>query len=194
MPDVIILWDQPLFFEKMFLEYGISSIVSAPASLSSPHLPPAKLLVVPTGFTYPEHAAVEKALADEKIQKIIFKFVETGGVFLIFSPLREVCACSSCSEPTVTSLNRFGLSADFVQTDILIRRESRLTDGLDSVYCDGYFQNIGSDFSVIEKDDNGRPVHISANRGEGQIVLSSVHEFLSKNYFNSLLRGPKVKL
>lgn len=194
MPDVIILWDSPLFFEHMFQEYGISSTVAAPASLNSPHLPPAKLLIVPAGFTYPEHASVSNALADVKIQKKIFDFVENGGVFLMFSPLKEVSTCSACRVPAVTDLKRFGLEAEYVQTDILIPRSSLLVGENDSVYCDGYFQNTGGNFSVIEKDDDGKPVHIAANFGKGKIILSTIHEFLSKTYFESLLSGSKVKL
>lgn len=194
MPDAIILWDGPLFFENMFSEYGISSTVSAPASLNSPHLPPAKLLVVPTGFTYPEHAAVSNALADSKIQKKIFDFVENGGIFLMFSPLKEISTCSSCRVPAVTDLNRFGIDAEYVQEDVLLRRSSSLTGDLDSVYCDGYFQNYDSDFSAVEKDDGERAVHLVMNHGKGRIILSSVHEFLSKTYFYSLLDGPKVKI
>lgn len=194
MPDVIILWDGPLFFEHMFQEYGISSTVAAPASLPSPHLPPAKLLVVPTGFTYPEHAAVSGALADVKIQKKIFNFIENGGVFLMFSPLKEVSTCSACRAPAVTSLSRFGVEAEYVQTDVLLPRSSPLTADSDSVYCDGYFQNTDARFSVIEKDGEGRPVHMAASLGKGKLILSSVHEFLSKTYFSSLLTGPKVKL
>ncbi|MCL2550379.1 MAG: hypothetical protein FWE78_05590 [Methanimicrococcus sp.] len=194
MPDAAILWDSPLFFENMFKEYGISAAIFSPASLTSPHLPPFQLLVVPTGFTYPEHAAVSSALENPKIQKKIFDFVENGGVFLMFSPLKELAACPACRVLPVTSLERFGLNAEYVQTDTMIHRTSFLTGDSDSVYCDGYFRNTGPEFTVIEKDDNGHPVHIAANRGKGQIILSSVHEFLSKAYFDSLLRGPKVKL
>jgi hypothetical protein len=194
MPDAIILWNSPLFFFFFFEEYGISSIVAAPASLYSSHLPPANLLVVPTGFTYPEHAAVNNALADEKIQKKIFDFVEKGGVFLMFSPLKEVSICGACKEPPVTSLERFGFACEYVQTDVMILRSSPLTGESDSVYCDGYFQNIEDSFSVIEKDDTGRAVHLEMSKGKGRIILSSVHEFLSKAYFSSLLTGPKVKL
>jgi hypothetical protein len=194
MPDAIILWNSPLFFERMFEEYGISSVVAAPTSLYSTHLPPAKLLVVPTGFTYLEHAAVSNALAVEKIQKKIFNFVENGGVFLLFSPLREVSRCSACTEPPITSLAHFGFACEYVQTDILILRSSPLTGDPDSVYCDGFFQNIDNRFTVVEKDDTGRAVHLEMNFGKGRVILSSVHEFLSKAYFSSLLTGPKVKL
>ncbi|WNY29229.1 hypothetical protein MmiEs2_14540 [Methanimicrococcus stummii] len=194
MPDVIILWDGPLFFEHMFEEYGITSTIAAPSSINSPHLPPAKLLIVPAGFTYPEHAIVSNALANEKIQKKIFNFVENGGVFLMFSPLKEVSTCNACRAPAVTSLLPFGSDVEYVQKDVLIQRESALIGDSDSVYCDGYFQKFGTDFFVIEKDDAGRAVHISKKLGKGQIIISSVHEFLSKTYFESLLSGPKVKL
>ena len=194
MPDAVILWDSPLFFESMFKEYGIPAAIFSPVSLTSPHLPPFKLLVVPTGFTYPERAAVSSALADIKIQKKILNFVESGGIFLMFSPLKELAACPACRVPPVTSFGRFGLNAEYVQTDTMIHRTSLLTGDSNPVYCDGYFQNIDSEFIVIETDDNERPVHIAANRGKGQIILSSVHEFLSKAYFDSLLLGPKVKL
>ena len=193
MTSAVILWDRPLFLEKMFKEYGIPATVSLPASLHSAHLPPFKLLVVPTGFTYPEYAAVSSALADVKFQQKIFDFVEKGGVFLMFSPLKEVSSCNSCRLPPATSLERFGINAEYIQTDVMIRRPSLLTGAVDSVYCDGYFQNFGPEFTVIEKDDSGRPVHISANRGSGRIILSSVHEFLSKKYVESLVKGTKVK-
>jgi len=192
MSDVVILWNQPLFFETMFREYGISSTVAAPVSLHSPHLPPAKLIVVPAGFTFPENSVIGNALSESKTQKKIFEFAEKGGKVLIFSPLKEVCSCDS-QKSVVSSLEKFGLNAEFVQTDVMIFKESPLTNHQDSIYCDGYFQNINEKFEVIESDENGRPVHISMNYGAGKIILSSVHEFLSKTYFCSLLEGPKVK-
>ena len=194
MTDAVILWNEPLFFEKMFQEYGISSIVSTPASFNSPHLPPIKLLIVPSGFTFPERAAVRSTLENQKTQKRIFDFVEKGGVFLIFSPVQEVCTCPLDKTPAVYSFNRIGLEAEYVQTDVLIQRQSLLTGEQDSVYCDGYFQNVGENFEIIEKDDSGRPVHLSMKKGDGRIILSTVHEFLSRPYFYSLLDGPKVKL
>lgn len=194
MSDAVILWNSPLFFESMFKEYGISAVTSAPASLYSPHLPPFKLLVVPAGFTYPERAAISNVLADIKVQKKIFGFVENGGILLMFSPLKELEACQACRTLPVTSLKRFGMNAEYIQTDTMIRRTSLLTGDSDPVYCDGYFQNIGPEFTIIEKDDDGHPVQIAANHGKGQVILSSIHEFLSKTYFDSLLHGPKVKL
>ena len=192
MSDVIILWNQPLFFETMFREYGISAAVCAPISIQAPHLPPVKLLIVPAGFTFPEYSSVAEALADSKIQMKIFKFVENGGTLLIFSPLKEVRSCSNKS--VVTSFEKFGIAAEFVQTDVMILKESSLLPSQDSIYCDGFFQNYDERFQVIESDESGRPVHISMFVGNGRIILSSVHEFLSKTYFSSLLEGPKVKL
>jgi len=194
MTDAIILWNGPLFFEKMFQEYGISSMISTPTAFDSPHLPPVKLLIVPSGFTFPENAAVRNILEKQKTKERIFDFVEKGGVFLMFSPVQEICSCDLNRSPALFSFDRFGLEAEYVQTDILIRRKSLLTGEQDSVYCDGRFQNIGEKFEIIETDENGRPVHISMKKGKGQIILSTVHEFLSKPYFYSLLNGPKVKL
>ena len=194
MTDAIILWNEPLFFEKMFQEYGISSMVSAPAAFNSPHLPPTKLLIVPSGFTFPEHAAVLNVLEKPSTQKRIFEFVEKGGIFLMFSPVQEICTCDLNRSPTVFSFDRLGLEAEYVQTDVLIRRKSLLTGEQDSVYCDGWFQNIGKNFEIVESDEKNQPVHISMKNGTGQIILSTVHEFLSKSYFYSLLDRPKVKL
>ena len=194
MTDAIILWNEPLFFEKMFQEYGISSMVSAPAAFNSPHLPPTKLLIVPSGFTFPEHAAVLNVLEKPSTQKRIFEFVEKGGVFLMFSPVQEICTCDLNRSPTVFFFDRLGLEAEYVQTDVLIRRKSLLTGEQDSVYCDGWFQNIGKNFEIVESDEKNQPVHISMINGKGQIILSTVHEFLSKSYFYSLLDRPKVKL
>ena len=275
MPDVFILWDGPLFLEHMFQEYEIPATVIAPVSLNSPHLPPTKMIVVPTGFNYPEHVAVANALSDEKIQKKIFQFVENGGVFLMFSPLQEISTCGACQKTPVVSLSRFGIDAEYVQTDVLLQRNSFLTGEIDSVYCDGYFQNADG-FIVVEKEEGGskssggscgsgggssggrsncnngrsvgrssystnmrcsrsphfscdnssdnssdngsgnssgnssgdddggdeksneslceKPVHLLKNHGKGKIILSSVHEFLSKTYLESLLFGPRVKL
>ena len=194
MTDAIILWNEPLFFEKVFQEYGISSMVSTPAAFNSPHLPPTKILVIPSGFTFPERVAVRSLLENQKSQRRIFDFAEKGGVVLIFSPVQEICTCSLNRSLNVFSFDWFGLEAEYVQTDVLIRKKSMLTNDLDSVYCDGYFQNIGKNFEVIEADEEGHPVHLSMKKGNGQIILSSIHEFLSKPYFDSLLNGPKVKL
>ena len=193
MPDVIILWDTPLFFEKMFQEYGISSIVSSPAAFNSPHLPPAKLLIVPSGFTFPEHSSVSHILENQQVQRRLFDFVEKGGIFLMFSPLQEICTCGLNNALAVFSFNRFGIEAEYVQTDVMIQRKSLLTGEQDSIYCDGYFQNIGTDFEIVEIDGNGHPIHLSMKRGDGRIILSTIHEFLSKSYFYSLLDGAKIK-
>jgi hypothetical protein len=194
MTDAIILWNESLFFEKMFQEYGISSMVSTPTAFNSPHLPPTKLLIVPSGFTFPEHAAVRNILEKPNIQKRIFDFVEKGGIFLMFSPVQEICTCHLNQSEIVFSFDRFGLEAEYVQTDVLIRRKSSLTGDQDSVYCDGRFQNIGKNFEIIESDENNQPIHILMKKGKGQIILSTVHEFLSKSYFYTLLNGPEVKI
>jgi hypothetical protein len=182
MSDILVLWNKPLLWNRLFQEYGMSSSSALPDALFSPHLPPAKLILIPTGFMS-LYSADAASFTKEKTAGKLTSFVENGGTLLIFSP--------KINEPA--SFSWLNLPVAFVPENISLRKKTSLLDG-ESFSCDGWFQNLDENCAVIESDDMNRPIHLSVQKGKGKIILSSVHEFLSKSYFLSLLNGHKVKI
>ncbi|WNY26262.1 hypothetical protein [Methanolapillus ohkumae] len=221
MTDVIILWDKPVYFERLFQEYGINTITAMPGSLNSPHLAPAKMILIPAGFL--SEKAISAGLNQKKVIDKLKNFVENGGTLLIFSPMAD-SDFSWLSLPvrykrediflSENSLSESGLSEkNPLEKNPLENKAADLllNPDLDEYFCDGYFENLSeksifSDFesnekvmdsaliSVLKTDCKNRPVHLRIGQGKGQIILSTVHEFFSKKYFKSLLTNQKIKI
>jgi hypothetical protein len=185
MSDILVLWNKPLLWDRLFQEYGMSSSSALPDALLSSYLPPAKLILIPAGFMSEKYTTAAASFTKEKAAGKLIQFVENGGNLLIFSP--------KINEPA--SFSWLSLPITFVPESLFLEKKTFLLDR-ESFFCDGWFQNTGN-CTVIESDDEGRPIHLMIQKGnekKGKIILSSIHEFLSKSYFLSLLNGPKVKI
>lgn len=193
MSDILVLWNKPLLWDRLFQEYGMFSSSASPDALLSAHLPPAKLILIPAGFMSDMYTTAAASFTKEKIAEKLLLFVENGGSLLIFAP--------KINEPA--SFSWLSLPITFVPENVFLRKKTPLLDQ-ESFFCDGWFQNTNENCVTIESDDMGRPIHLmiqkeknenEENKNEnGKIILSSLHEFLSKSYFLSLLNGPKVKI
>ena len=199
MPDILILWDKPLFWDRLFQEYGMFSSSARPEALLSSYLPPAKLILLPAGFMSDIYTAAAISFTKEKVADRLIQFVENGGSLLIFSP--------KINEPA--SFSWLNLPITFVPKSAVLKKKTHLLDQ-ESFFCDGRFQNADESCTIIESDDEGCPIHLVIQKEKdtkkgtekytekdtenGKIILSSIHEFLSKSYFLSLLNGPKVKI
>ena len=213
MSDILVLWDKPLLWDRLFQEYGMFSSSALPDALLSSYLPPTKLILIPAGFMSDVYTAAAASFAKEKVVGKLIRFVENGGSLLVFSP--------KINEPV--SFSWLNLPITFVPQNAVLKKKTHLLDQ-DSFFCDGWFQNMDEScaisefdescaiaksdescaiaksdeiYTITESDDKGRPIHLEIQKeGEekGKIILSSIHEFLSKSYFLSLLNGPKVKI
>jgi hypothetical protein len=186
MPDILVLWNRPLLWNQLFSEYGMSSSSALPEALLTSHLPPAKLILLPAGFMSKKHQTAAASFTTEKVTGKLLQFVENGGNLLAHSP--------KINEPA--SFSWLNLPITFVPESMPVLRKNTLLLDQESFFCDGWFQNADDSCIIGESDDKGRPIHMEIHKGKenGKIILSSIHEFLSKPYFLSLLNGPRVKI
>lgn len=176
MSDVILLWDSPLLFEKLFLEYGLECTRALSASIGTPYLPPCKILIVPTGFANKNYTKIGSGI--ERNERAFKRFVEKGGVLLVFSPL-------------VPEYNYewlpFNLKYEMEENPCTLQKvgeheAQKLVEGvLPPVGCDGYFSE--TDANVVLEDGKGRAVMAVKEIGEGLIVATTVHELPAAEFF-----------
>lgn len=188
MSDIILLWDCPLLFEKLFLEYGLECTRVLSTALGTPYLPACKTLIIPTGFANLKYTKTGVGLEHKKT--IFKKFVENGGVLLVYGPLvpeynykwlpfslKYVMEENSCTP--------FPIGKNDAQ---------KLVEGLEPpVGCDGYFSK--AEASTVLEDDKKRPIIIVKKIGDGMVVATTVHELPSKEFFEcSASCARKVKI
>jgi len=176
MSDVILLWDSPLLFEKLFVEYGLECSRAVSTSLGTPYLPACKVLILPTGFANKQYTKTGVGL--ERSKYSLEKFVTKGGTLLIFSPLvpeydyewlpftlkyvMEENPCSPHPEGTHDA-------------------QKLVQNIIPPLGCDGYFAETDAD--VVIKDDKGRPIMVAKEIGDGIIVATTIHELPAADFF-----------
>ncbi|MDD3041363.1 MAG: hypothetical protein PHV51_04160 [Methanosarcinaceae archaeon] len=188
MSDVILLWDSPLLFEKLFLEYGLECTRVLSTSIGTPYLPPCKIIIIPTGFGNENYTKTGPGI--ERNKRAFGRFVEKGGVLLVFSPLvpeydyewlpfklKYVMEENSCTPRQVGE-----------------HEAQKLVEGvLPPVGCDGYFSETGAE--VVLEDEKGRPVMVVREAGEGLVVATTIHELPANEFFKCRVCGArKVKI
>jgi hypothetical protein len=176
MSDVILLWDCPLLFEKLFVEYGLECSRALSTSLGTPYLPACKVLLLPTGFANTQYTKTGIGL--ERGKRSLEKFVTKGGTLLVFSPLvpeygyewlpfslKYVMEENPCTPQPVGEHDAQKLVGDIAPP----------------VGCDGYFTETDAD--VVLEDDKGRPIMVVKDSGEGMIVATTIHELPAAAFF-----------
>jgi hypothetical protein len=176
MSDVILLWDSPLLFEKLFAEYGLECRRAVSTSLGTPYLPACKVLILPTGFANKQYTKTGVGL--DRSKPYLEKFVTKGGTLLVFSPLvpeyeyewlpftlkyaMEENPCTPYPEGTHDA-------------------QKLVQNIIPPLGCDGYFTE--TDANVVLKDDKGRPIMVVKELGDGIIVATTIHELPAVDFF-----------
>jgi hypothetical protein len=176
MSDVILLWDSPLLFEKLFAEYGLQCSRALSTSLGTPYIPACKVLILPTGFANKQYTKTGTGL--ERSKSSLENFVTKGGTLLVFSPLvpeyeyewlpfslKYVMEENPCTPQSVGNYDAQKLVENIIPP----------------VGCDGYFAETDAD--VVLKDDKNRPIMVVKEIGEGLIVATTIHELPSAEFF-----------
>jgi hypothetical protein len=176
MSDVILLWDCPLLFEKLFVEYGLECSRALSTSLGTPYLPACKILVLPTGFANKQYTKTGIGL--ERGKRSLERFVAKGGTLLIFSPL--------VPEYEYEWLP-FSLKYEMEENSCTPRpvgeheAQKLIENIIPPAGCDGYFSE--TDAKVVLEDDKGRPIMVVKEIGEGIIVVTTIHELPAAGFF-----------
>ena len=62
MSDIALIWDRPLLFEKLFVEYGIACARVSPLQIGTAYSPKFKVAILPVGFGNPAYSTVAKSV------------------------------------------------------------------------------------------------------------------------------------
>ncbi|NYT19400.1 MAG: hypothetical protein GKC08_03805 [Methanosarcinales archaeon] len=177
MTDVLLLWDNPLLFEKLFKENGLKCQRILSTAIGTPFLPACKCVIVPTGFANSAYTKILPGI--ERNGKAFEKFVSAGGVLVVFGALVTKydynwlpMQLTYIEKHGETHLLRVGVH----ETQCIV------DDSSQSVECDGYFSDTDGD--VILKNDDGQAVMVVKKVGDGMIIATTVHEFPSPDFLS----------
>lgn len=177
MSDVILLWDCPLLFEKLFTEYGLECSRALSTSLSTPYLPACKVLVLPTGFANKQYTKTGVGL--ERGKRSLENFVAKGGTLLVFSPLVPEYEYEWLS----FSLKYVMEENPCIPHPVGEHDAQKLVKNIiPPVGCDGYFTETDAD--IVIKDDKGRPIMVVKEIGDGMVVATTIHELPAAEFFD----------
>ena len=179
MNDVILLWDSPLIFEKLFVEYGLNCCRALSTSLGTSYLPTCKFLILPTGFANKKYTKIGIGL--ERGKQFLEKFVKKGGILLIFSPL-----IPEYKYEWLPFSLKYVMEENLCTPQLLGEHYAQklVKNIVLPLGCDGYF--IETDADVIFKDNIGRPIMVVKEIDDGMIVATTIHELPSAEFFECM--------
>lgn len=180
MTDVMLLWETPLLFEKLFLEYSIKCQRVPAESIGTPFLPPCRCLVLPTGFANPTYTSTLKGVVRNKNK--IENFLKKGGALVTFGPmLPEYDYDWLPFELKYVQEQGFGTVQRMEAHEDLCIIDKHVAD----VEYDGYF--LETDAKVVLKDPKGRSLMVVKDIGKGKVIACSIHEFPSKDFLQTIV-------
>ncbi|HOT06105.1 MAG: hypothetical protein A4E45_02179 [Methanosaeta sp. PtaB.Bin039] len=187
MPDVALIGDRTFLYEKLFSEAGLDCQFIRPEMLASPFLPRYRMIIIPTGFANPQYSCALPHLRSARSS--LSRFVNAGGVLLIFGPL--VTEHDYDWLPVALSY-----SGSYSQAQQLSSGEAEdsciCPEGRGD--CDGYL-TPGEGVSTLLRDAQNRPVLCSAELGQGIILATTIHEFPSAQFLQQMAgRGRPAKI
>lgn len=174
------IWDSPQHFSRLIEDCGITCEVVTPHMLAAPFFRGSfTCLIVPTGFGNSRYSNLLPALRASSSR--VRKFVDQGGNLLVFGAADEkpdaydwlpfrVTYRHDCHPRNIT------FSGDSVAATIV--------DDYDpgNIECDGSFpEHEGRCVGTAESSD----VIIEHMYGRGRIIVTSVHEFPSRNFLKT---------
>lgn len=176
MSDVILLWDCPLLFEKLFAEYGLECSRALSTSLGTPYLPACKILIFPTGFANKQYTKTGVGL--ERSKHSLEKFVTKGGTLLIFSPL-----VPEYEYEWLSFILKYKMEENPCTPHPIGEHDAQklVKNIIPPLGCDGYFTE--ADANVVLKDDKGRPIMVVKEIGDGIVVATTIHELPAAEFF-----------
>jgi hypothetical protein len=175
MTEIALIWDRPLLFEKLFVEYGFAYERVSPLQIGSAYSPKFKVAILPVGFGNPAYSTVAKSV--RSLGTPLQQFVRKGGALVAFSPYVDGYDFTwlklSCS---------FRLLAHDQPVKINVKKQhpaAHIVDVLEAL-TDGCFTGVSEDEVILESEDGA--VLIVTSLGEGRIILSAIHEFPARRF------------
>ncbi len=175
MTEIALIWDRPLLFEKLFVEYGFECQRVSPLQIGSPYAPKFRLAILPVGFGNSTYTTVAKTI--KILSTPLRQFVRKGGSLVAFSPYVDNYDYAWLGLPYHFEL--------FTRTELVklsVKREHpamQIVDVLEG-QTDGYVAG-GDESDVILTSIDG-PVLTVTPIEQGHIVLSTIHEFPARRF------------
>ncbi len=186
MTEIALIWDRPLLFEKLFVEYGLECERVSPLQVGSPYSPRFRLAILPVGFANPVYTTVAKTI--KSLSRPLLRFVRKGGSLIAFSPYVDGYDYTwldlQCHFKLITRTELMELS---------VKREhpaAQIADILEA-QTDGYLSG-GDESDVILTSTDG-PVLTVTPIERGRIVLSTVHEFPARQFIEWALDAARIE-
>lgn len=171
------IWDSPQHFSRLIEDCGVACEIVTPHMLAAPFFRGSfNCLIVPTGFGNAKYSNLLPALRASSPR--IRKFVENGGNLLVFGAADNKADAYDWLPFRVTYDHEFrprkiSFLENAVSSTILNEYNP------DNVECDGSFpEHEGICVGSAENTD----VIIEQQLGKGKIIVTSVHEFPSREF------------
>jgi hypothetical protein len=185
MTEVMLVWDNPLLFEKLFKEHNIECQRIVSDSIGTPFTPPCKCVVIPTGFANKDYTKILPGI--ERNAKSFETFVRAGGNLVVFSPM-------------VPKYN-YGwlpMELEYIQQQQVTtickttdhQAQCLIEDSCAEVEFDGYFSK--TDGEVVFSNDAGNPLMVVKELGNGRIIATTIHEFPSGKFLKWINETAKL--
>lgn len=176
MTEAMLIWDNPLLFEKLFKEHDIKCQRIVSESIGTPFTPACKCVVIPTGFANNDYTKIRAGI--ERNAKTFENFVRKGGNLVIFSPLVPHY-----------KYDWLPMELEYVQqqqqvTPICKTKDHEaqclVEDTCTEIEFDGYFSK--TDGEILFSDETGNPLMVVKELGDGKIIATTIHEFPSGKF------------
>jgi len=185
-----LLWDSPLMFSRLIEDCGACCEMVNPYMLASPFWRGRFVaLIVPTGFANPAYSNLLPALRASEGR--IRRFVENGGRLLAFG--------AGCPREDAYDWLPFPVTYSFGYGPRAVRfagesRYASLLAGYDpaAVECDGSFPAHGGE--TLAASAAGEALLVGKAIGDGMILISSIHEYPSREFIREFTCGERETL
>jgi hypothetical protein len=171
------LWDSPQHFSRLIEDCGITCEIVTPHMIAAPFFRGSfNCLIVPTGFGNPKYSSLLPALRASSSR--IRRFVENGGNLLVFGAAENKADAYDWLPFHLTYSHEFrprkiSFPEDSLAATILDDYDA------DNIECDGSFPE--HDGACVGSSD-AADVIIERSCGKGRIIVTSVHEFPSREF------------
>ncbi|MGP8329459.1 MAG: hypothetical protein ACT6FF_03955 [Methanosarcinaceae archaeon] len=185
MIDVMLIWDTPLLFEKLFSENGLNCQRILSNALGTPFLPSCKCIVIPTGFANPEYTKILSGI--ERNSYAFDKFVKNGGIVIVFGPMVPKY-CYDWLPMKLVYIQEHG--STIVEKCDEHDAQSIIQYADIPVEYDGYFSETDAD--VLLNDIEGKTIMVARDHGDGMFIATTIHEFPSADFLSWIMRRARI--
>jgi hypothetical protein len=184
MTDVLLFWDMPQLFDKLFAEYGLKTQVSLSNAIGTSFLPPCKCVLIPTGFANPMYTTIVAGI--ERNKRAFEKFVKNGGILVVFGPMvNEYHYEWLPMQLTYIQKQESTLIRKAVEHDV----PSLVADISAPVECDGYFSE--TDGIVLFNNNDAKPIMVASEFGDGMVIATTIHEYPCSDFLSWVVNRAK---